>query len=86
MGILRRWPGEATLVLLGNLNQLPPERRQPALPIATQIKPLQIPGDRRFSGTAVVLDYLEDGFAQRPGLGKFGKAPAGGAPVRRLQY
>ena len=40
MGILRRRPGEASLILLGNLNQLFPERCQAALPVTAQIKPL----------------------------------------------
>ena len=84
-GIIRRWPGEAALILQGDALQLAPQLLQASLSVVAQVEPLQIRRDWLFSRRLVALHHLENRFAERPRLGEFGKAPAGSAPVRRLQ-
>ena len=84
-GIIRRWPGEAALILQRDALQLAPQLLQASLSVVAQVEPLQIRRDWFLSRRLVALHHLENRFAERPRLGEFGKAPAGSAPVRRLQ-
>ena len=62
-GIIRRWPGEAALILQRDALQLTPQLLQASLSVVAKVEPLQIRGDWFFSRRLVALDHLERRFA-----------------------